>query len=67
MSLARNGSAFGETVDDPVGWLRQYGWEGGPVDLPAFVEGTGRDLPAIIDPKRPDAPIFWLATASKLP
>lgn len=62
-ALAKNTSSLSENVDEPVDWLRQHGWDGTLATPESLIAGTNRQLPPILDPGRPEAPIFWLATA----
>ncbi len=59
------GVLFGSVVADPLVWLGRFGWRAelaDPVDLAARLH---RDLPPLLDPARPGAPSFWLATATR--
>ncbi|MQA08879.1 MAG: SAM-dependent methyltransferase [Pseudonocardiaceae bacterium] len=64
-TLDGNGSAFRTTIADPVGWLDGHGWSAGVAKPADLVSEHDRELPPVLDPRRPDAPIFWLATATK--
>ncbi|NLU75334.1 SAM-dependent methyltransferase [Streptomyces sp. HNM0575] len=60
-TLAANGSAFGSTVTDPEAWLAGHGWSAALAEPSDLVGGTGRALPAVLDPAVPDSPVFWFA------
>jgi hypothetical protein len=63
--LAENQSAFQFTVADPYTWLGAHQWNADIARPPELSAEYRRHLPPVLDPAEPDAPIFWLASATR--
>lgn len=64
-SLAANGSGLVSHIGAPQAWLGGYGWTARVADPDKLARDCARALPPIIDPQRPNAPIFWFSTGQR--
>lgn len=64
-TLQDNGSPLASAVAGPHGWLAGHGWAARVPDFTDLARRYDRPLPPVIDPGRPDSPIFWFACASR--
>lgn len=61
-NLAANGSGLRSHIADPSSWLAGYGWQARVAAPEELTRGCARELPPIMDPQQPNAPIYWFAT-----
>ncbi|GAA3383116.1 SAM-dependent methyltransferase [Cryptosporangium minutisporangium] len=60
--LTRVGAAWRSTLEDPTGWLADFGWRSQVTPQTALAAAHGRPVPPLTDPDRVGAARMWLVS-----